>query len=89
MDGDWKERQEGAELYLVSLDVRPESDLESFTCLQHLKAISLNHGFVQNRGRRRHLSQMFADESITKLCLGWQGKKGLGIECHFGTRTTF
>ena len=36
VDGERTHRQEDAELYLMSLDVRPESDLESFTCLQHL-----------------------------------------------------
>lgn len=33
LNGDWIESQESAKVYLVGLDVRPESDVESFTCL--------------------------------------------------------
>ena len=69
VNGDWIENQESAEVYLVSLDVRPESDLESFTGLSHLKAIPVNHGRIQDCGRGRHIFQIPADESFTKRCV--------------------
>ena len=67
----------------MSLDVRPEFDVESFTRLEHLKAISLNHGLIQDCGRGWHITEIFADESFTKRSVRWQGKKRFRIECHF------
>ena len=53
-------------MYLVSLDVRPEPDVESVTRLEHLKAIPLDHGLVEDCGGRRDMSQIFANERFTK-----------------------
>ena len=82
MDGDRTQRQESGEGYLVSLDVWPESDPESFTRLQHLTAVPLNYRLIQYCARRRHIPQIFADEKIAKHCLRWQGKKSFDVECH-------
>lgn len=67
----------------MSLDVRPESDLKSFTRLQHLSAIPLNDSPIKDRGRSRHIFQILADQSFTKRCVRWQGKKAFRIEVHF------
>ena len=75
MDGDWIQKQESAEVYLVSLDMRSKSDLESFTRLQHLQAISLHSGLIQDSGRRGYIFNILADESFTKRSVRWQGKK--------------
>ncbi len=40
------QRQGSAEVYLVSLDMRAKINVESFTRLEHLKAIPLNNGLV-------------------------------------------
>lgn len=68
----------------MGLDMRPESDLESFTRLQHLEAIPFHDGLIQDRGRRGHMFQFLADKSFAKLRLGWKGKKRFRIKCHFG-----
>ena len=61
--------QERAVVYLVSLDMRPEPNVESFACLQHLKAIPLDHGLIQDCGWGRDIFQIFTDESLTKRCV--------------------
>lgn len=66
----------------MGLDVRPEPDLEGLTCLEHLEAIPLNHGLIQDCGRRRNIFQVLANEGFTKCCVGWQGKKASRIKCH-------
>ena len=68
----------------MSLDVRAEFDLESLTRLQHLQAVPLNDGLIQDRGRRGHMVQFLADESFAKVCLRWKGEKSFCIEYHFG-----
>ena len=83
MDGDWIEKQESVEVYLVSLDMRSKSDLESFTRLQHLKAISLNNGLIQDCGRRGYIFYILADERFTKRSVRWQGMKSCRVGYHF------
>lgn len=70
------------DFYLVSLDVRPKFDVESVTRPEHLKAISLDHGLIEDCGGRRDMSQIFADECFMKGSVRWQGKKSFRIECH-------
>lgn len=69
-------------VYLVSLDVRPETDVESVTRLKHLQTISLDHGLIHDSGRRRDIFQILANESFTKGSVWWQGKKSFRMECH-------
>lgn len=66
----------------MSLDMRSETDMKSFTRLQHLEAIPLNHGLIQDCGRRGDIFQSLANESFAKYSLRWQGEKGIYIELH-------
>ena len=66
----------------MSLDVRPETDVESVTRLEHLQTIPLNHGLIQDSGGCRDMSQVLADECFTKGSVRWQGKKSFRIESH-------
>lgn len=70
------------DFYLVSLDVRPESDVESVTCLEHLKAIPLDYGLIEDCRGRRDMSHILADECFTKGSVRWQRKKSFRIGFH-------
>lgn len=73
----------GGDYHLVSLNVRSESDPESFTRPQHLSAIPFDHGPVQDRGWSRNIFQVLAYKGLTERCVRWQRKEGFGIESHF------
>lgn len=76
------------DFYLVSLDVRPETDVESVTRLEHLQTIPLHHGLIHDSDGRRDIFQILAKESFTKDSLRWQGKERCRIKCHFQQSST-
>ena len=51
--------------------MRAESDVESVTRLEHLKAIPFCHRLIEDCGGHRDMSQTFADESFTKGSVRW------------------
>ena len=75
-------KQGSADLYLMCLDMRPKTNMESIAGLQHLKAIPFNHGLIQDCGWGRDVFQILADKSLTKCLVRWQGKESFRIECH-------
>lgn len=63
-------------IYLVRLDMRPEVKLEIIAGLQHLIAIPLHGGDVNNRSWCRHIFQFLSQESFQKIGPRRERKKG-------------
>lgn len=69
-------------IYLVSLDMRPEVKLQSFTGFQHLTAISLYHRQVNDCSWRGYIFQSPSNESFAEVRLGRGGQEIPREACH-------